>query len=48
MDLDELIAVADALVRYRRGIPFSQFAETVRQRKGWSRCEAVWPRRCRS
>jgi hypothetical protein len=32
MDLDELIVVADAVIHYRPGIPFSQVAETVGRR----------------
>ena len=34
MDLDELIVVGDAVVHYRRGIPYAQLAEAVNRRRG--------------
>ena len=34
VDLDELIVVGDAVVHYRRGIPYAQLAEAVSRRRG--------------
>jgi len=34
MDLDELIVVGDAVVHYRRGIPYPQLAQAVSRRRG--------------